>query len=101
MNCAATAVDLSGFRGDSLCFTVRARAKEVSQPRQSYNGVKFMLSYRDGDGREFWHHPSNLKGTFGWREISFTARFSKSAGKAKLQLGLQDSSGEVEFDLAR
>ena len=100
MNCATAEVDLSGFRGDSLCFMIRARAKEVSQPGRSYNGVKFMLSYKDGDGREFWHHPSNLKGTFDWKEISFTASVSKSAGKARLQLGLQDSSGEVEFDLA-
>ena len=100
MNCAETQVDLSKFRGESLCFMIQVRAKDVSTPRQSYNGVKFMLNYKDGDGREFWHHPSNLKGTFDWRETSFTVSVSDSAGKGRLQLGLQNSSGEVEFDLS-
>ena len=100
MNCAGAEVDLVPFRGQSLCFTIRARAWNVSTPRDTWNGVKFMLNYRDADGQEYWHHPSRLKGTFDWREVSFTCSISPSAQKGTLKLGLQDSSGKVEFDLA-
>ena len=72
LNCADATVDLVPFRGQSLCFTIRARAWNVSTPRDTWNGVKFMLNYRDADGQEYWHHPSRLKGTFDWREVSFT-----------------------------
>ena len=100
LNCADATVDLVPFRGQSLCFTIRARAWNVSTPRDTWNGVKFMLNYRDADGQEYWHHPSRLKGTFDWREVSFTCSISPSAQKGTLKLGLQDSSGKVEFDLA-
>ena len=79
MNCADAVVDLTPFRGQSLCFTIRGRAWNVSTPRDTWNGVKFMLYYRDADGQEYWHHPSHLKGTFDWREISFTCSSSPSA----------------------
>lgn len=100
MNCAGTEIDLVPFRGQSLCFTIRGRAWNVSTPRDSWNGIKFMLYYRDADGQEYWHHPSHLKGTFDWREISFSCAISPTAEKGSLKLGLQDSSGKVEFDLA-
>ncbi len=100
MNCAGASVDLAPYRGQSLCFTVKARAKEVSVPRQKWNGVKFMLNYRDGNNQEYWHHPSNLQGSFDWKELAFTCSIAPTAEKGALRLGLQDSSGEVEFDLA-
>ena len=43
LNCADATVDLVPFRGQSLCFTIRGRAWNVSTPRDSWNGIKFML----------------------------------------------------------
>lgn len=100
MNYAEAEVNLTPFREQALCFTIRARAWNVSTPRDNWNGVKLLLHYKDGFGREYWLQPCNLKGTFDWREISFSCFISPTAGKGSLRLGLQDSSGRVEFDLA-
>ncbi len=100
MNCAEGTLDLSKFRGQALIFSIQARAREVSPPLKRWNGVKFMLSYRDGDGRSYWHHPSGLQGSFDWTELNFVCSISPSADTGLLKLGLQDSSGEVEFDLS-
>ena len=99
-NCAATQINLSKFRGESLCFMIKARAKDVSEPRHGYNGVKFMVNYKDGAGDEFYYNTINLKGTFDWQNISFITLVSESATNATLYLGLQDSTGEVEFELS-
>lgn len=100
LNCAETQLDLTSFCGESLCFMVKARAKDVSTPEQNYNGVKFMLNYKARNGNEFWPGTADLKGSFDWQDIGFIATISESAGKGRLQLGLQDSSGTVEFDLS-
>ncbi len=99
-NWTSTEIDLKPFRSQTLCFTVKARAINVSKPAQSWNGVKFMLNYLPAGGTERWHHPSNLFGSFEWQEIAFSAGIDANADKGKLILGLQDSNGEVEFDLS-
>ena len=99
-NCASAAIDLRKFRGEMLYFVIRARAKNVSVPRHECNGVKFMLHYIDGDGFEDWRNPTRLNGTFDWKELSFMVPVSGTAGKGELLLGLQESSGETEFDLS-
>ncbi|NMD88279.1 glycoside hydrolase family 5 protein [Victivallis vadensis] len=99
-NCAETQINLSKFRAEPLCFIIKARAKDVSEPQQNYNGVKFMVNYKDGIGDQFWYNTNSLKGTFDWQDISFVAQVSESASHATLSLGLQDSTGEVEFDLS-
>ena len=99
-NCAGATVDLKPFRGQSLCFMIRVRAIDVTKPAHSYNGVKFMLNYRTGDGEERWHHPSNLFGSFDWKLVSFTAPIDAGATTGRLMLGLQESAGTVEFDLS-
>ncbi len=99
MNCAEAKINLVPFRGTTLGFRIMARAKNVSTPPRSYNGVKFMLNYVDGGGMEYWHNISGVAGTFDWKELSFSAPVSMTAGSGVVKLGLQESSGEVEFDL--
>ena len=100
MNCAEAPIDLVPFRGSTLGFRIRARAKDVSIPPRVYNGVKFMLNYVDGNGLEHWHNISGVAGSFDWKELVFPAPVSATAGTGLVKLGLQESSGEVEFDLS-
>ena len=100
MNCAEAPIDLVPFRGSTLGFRIRARAKDVSIPPRVYNGVKFMLNYVDGNGLEHWHNISGVAGSFDWKELVFSAPINATAGTGLVKLGLQESSGEVEFDLS-
>ncbi len=100
MNCAEAKIDLTPFRGTALSFRIRARAGEVSTPPHDYNGVKFMLNYVDGEGAEFWYNVTGVAGSFDWRELAFSATVNAAAETGRIRLGLQESSGEVEFDLS-
>lgn len=99
MNCATAKMQLVPFRGATLLFRIRARAKEVSIPAHSYNGVKFMLNYVDGDDIVHYYNVCGVSGTFEWTELSFSAPITMSAEEGIVYVGLQESSGEVEFDL--
>ncbi len=94
-------VDLSPFAGKGLCAaSILARAKDVSKPRASYNGVKFMLFYTDPSGQPMYPGAGAPVGTFDWRKLTFTFSIPSGVAEGILNLGLQDSSGEVEFDLS-
>ena len=106
--CAGKAeVDLSGMLGEGLglVFTVRVRATGVTKPNRPWNGVKFMLSYKDADTGKM-HHPGATvpTGSYGWRVVTnrvnvLTAPVNPADGKATIYLGLQGCTGRVEFDL--
>lgn len=99
-NVVSAVIDLTPYRGKTLMFTIRAKADQVSRPAQVWNGIKFMLYYKDGAGQAHWLQSNNPCGSFDWREISFSASVSADAGSGKLMIGLQDSAGVVQFDLA-
>ncbi len=99
INVARTEINLEPYRGQVLQISIRARGREVSEPKRRYNGVKFMLQYVDDDGFPHWPAGSFPCGTFDWCEGSGMVTVSPAAVKGELVLGLQDSSGEVEFDL--
>ncbi len=100
-------LDLSGLLGDNrgLILTIRLRAKDVTKPAHEWNGVKFMLRYEDADtGRTHYPGASVSIGTYGWRTVTnrvniLTAPVNPVDGRATLVLGLQESTGRVEFDL--
>ncbi len=100
-------LDLSGLLGDNrgLILTIRLRAKDVTKPAHEWNGVKFMLRYEDaGTGRTHYPGASAPIGTYGWRTVTnrvniLTAPVNPVDGRATLVLGLQESTGRVEFDL--
>ena len=101
-------LDLSGLFGDNrgLVLTVRVRAEGVTKPAHDWNGVKFMLRYEDADtGRTHYPGASVPIGTYGWRTVTnrvniLTAPVNPVDGRATLVLGLQESTGRVEFDLS-
>ncbi len=100
-------LDLAGLLGDGtgLILTIRVRAEGVTKPAHSWNGVKFMLRYEDADtGKTHYPGASIPIGTYGWRTVTnrvniLTAPVNPVGGRATLVLGLQESTGRVEFDL--
>ena len=101
-------LDLSGLFADNrgLVLTVRVRAEGVTKPAHDWNGVKFMLRYLDADtGRTHYPGASVPVGTYGWRTVTnrvniLTTPVHPVDGRATLVLGLQESTGRVEFDLS-
>ena len=51
-HCASANIDLKPYAESLVIFSIRARAREVSKPRNYYNGVKFMLHFTDENNRE-------------------------------------------------
>ncbi|MBR4612081.1 MAG: hypothetical protein IKO40_05130 [Kiritimatiellae bacterium] len=100
-------LDLSGFLGDGLglVLTIRLSADGVTKPAHEWNGVKFMLRYEDADtGKTHFPGASARIGTYGWRTVTnrvniLTSPVNPVDGRATLVLGLQESTGKVEFDL--
>ena len=100
-------LDLSGLLGDGLglVMTIRLRAEGVTKPEHEWNGVKFMLRYEDADtGKTHFPGASAPIGTYGWRTVTnrvniLTSPVNPVDGRATLVLGLQESTGKVEFDL--
>jgi hypothetical protein len=99
-NSAKAKIDLVPLRGQTLSFSIMAKGCDISEPPQDWNGVKFMLNYHPAGGTERWHHPSRIWGSFDWKELSFVCGIDPAAESGTLLLGLQDSSGKVEFDLS-
>lgn len=95
----STPFDLRKVGGKMLVFQIYAEAENVSVPPESWNGVKFMLSFRSPEGQMFYKHPVQLWGSFR-RELFFSVEIPEGASDGKLSLGLQNSSGKVRFDLA-
>lgn len=98
MHVVSLPLDLTKYADSTLCFTIEAKG-DVSQPLRKWNGGKFMLNYLDGNGIERWSHPSDVYGKFDWKQLSLTITAEAKTSKAVLILGIQDSFGQIEFDL--
>ena len=99
-NCAFATIDLKPFAGKTLRISVRMRGRNVSRPLHAFNGVKVLLHHKSGTGGEHWAGASNPTGTFDWRSSTVSTALPYDAVQGVLRLGLQESSGEVEFDLS-
>jgi hypothetical protein len=91
-------LDLKRYRGCRLLLECMAKADQVSQPADPWNGVKFMLHYQSPTEGPKWHNPSGSFGTFDWRKLDFVAPIAMDASEGEIDLGLQDNSGSVWFD---
>lgn len=103
IHAARTTVDLEPFETGGFEATICVRGRDVTVPPQPHNGVKVMFHYRDKpDGADQWLGAKIPTGSFDWRVASvWNEEFSGAeGGKAELSIGLQDSSGEVSFDLS-
>lgn len=100
-NCAEAAIDLVPYRGTTVGFRIPIRAEQVSKPLHNYNGVKFMLNFLDSTGKNQWYNIKHCYGSFDWQELSFAVPVPPDAGTGRVMLGLQESSGTVQFNLSR
>lgn len=95
-------LDLSQFSGKCFTAEISAEGQRITQPRDRWNGLKFMLHYTDpvsGEGR--WPNTASRLGDFPRQVITVSDNNSdRPLKKVELTLGLQDSSGKVVFDLS-
>lgn len=100
INSASAEINLAPFQRSVLTLRISARAENVTVPKRKFNGIKFMLNYKDNAGEQYWHNISGVAGSFDWKELSFNTLPIQPAARGKIRLGLQDCSGKVEFDLS-
>ena len=98
---AAAKVDLAEWDDRAAGAEIVARGERISKPLHWYNGLKFQFEYEDADSREM-HYPNTPSrlGDFPEQTIHLRDFDGTRRRKARLVLGLQESSGHVEFDLA-
>ena len=84
--------------------TIRARGTGIAKPAVKYHGLKFQFRVFDHmTGMARYPNTATVKhGTFPWRTLDVFAVLGglESDGDVSLHLGLQGTSGEVEFDLS-
>ena len=99
MHVAFRPVDLKLLRNKILLITFQIKAENVTKPPQPYNGVKIMFYLKTKTG-EVWRNPIHLHGSFDWREIQTGIEIPPHAERARLIIGLQESSGPaIHFNL--
>jgi hypothetical protein len=86
---------------DLVQVTVEARVKDVTKPTESYNGVKVMLHVTSTLQADTWDQADangdTFPVTYSWKKLSFRSPIPMSAKTATLVLGLQGSTGTVDF----
>ncbi|MBP5321252.1 MAG: cellulase family glycosylhydrolase [Kiritimatiellae bacterium] len=99
---ARTTLDLRPYAGKCLVGEVVCEGTAISRPRQSWNGLKFMLHYTDRNlGTPYWPNTQARLGSFPKQTITVRCNLEDvDAERAEVTLGLQDSSGTVVFDLS-
>lgn len=91
-------VNLKKYGGKSLYFEADVKAANVSKPDKKWNGIKFMLHFQHGEKKDkVWNSAKCDTGTFAWKRVSFNSSIPEGAKNATLSIGLQDSTGTVEF----
>ena len=94
-------IDLSAWDGKPVGAEIVARGERISKPPHWYNGLKFQFEYEDADSKEM-HYPNTPSrlGDFPEQTLHLRDFDAVRRRKARLVLGLQESSGHVEFDLS-
>ena len=97
-----TQIDVSPYLESGVEWQVRIRGCGIKKPSKPYLGVKAMLTYEDAEGVRRYPGPNGRTGDFGWIVARHRAVFKtgQKDGQAKLVLGLQETSGTVEYDLS-
>jgi len=83
-------------RGKTLIVSALIKAEKVTKPQARWNGIKVMIHYVS-KGKDNWINPPDLHGTFDWKKISATAKIPDDATKCEVMLGMQDSTGTINF----
>lgn len=85
------------FKGQFLRVICRVRAFDVTKPFSNWNGIKIMVHTKDENDRPGWNQATRLWGNFDWKSVDFIFYVKDSVSKGEIQLGLQESSGTVDF----
>ena len=88
------------MRGYTVNGFATVKAENVSQPPQSWNGIKFMTPIESPTGK-IWPQAKIEAGSFDWKKVSFSAKVPDDATGMSLVLGLEAVSGKVWFDEVR
>ncbi len=99
---ASAEIDLSAWDGKPVGASIVARGAGIAKPLHWYTGLKFQFEYVDSISGE-WSYP-NTQGRLGDFPAQ-TIRVSDLVSgakrrRARLMLGLQETSGKVTFDLS-
>lgn len=95
------AIPIAGFNGKGFRARIRCRGTDVSRPAKDWNGLKFMFRWVDADGKVHYPNTPSRLGTWDWTEISCHDSFAAADVRDfRLVMGLQESSGKLEFDLS-
>jgi len=99
---ASAEIDLSEWDGKPVGASIVARGAGIAKPLNWYNGLKFQFEYVDSVSGE-WSYP-NTQGRLGDFPAQTIRVSDLVAGvnrrRARLMLGLQETSGKVAFDLS-
>ncbi len=89
--------DVSSCRGTTLYFQCMAKAENVTQPPEPYNGVKFMMHTVSTAAGQKWNNQNKVFGTFDWKKLSFSMSIPDDLVSGDISLGLENSTGKVWF----
>ena len=97
-----TQIDVSAYLESGVEWQVRVRGRGIKKPTKSYLGVKAMLVYDEPSGERRYPGPIGRTGDFDWITVRYRTAFRNGVrgNTAKLVLGLQETEGEVEYDLS-
>lgn len=100
-NCAFAKIDLTPFQEGIFECSVLFRGKAVKAADEWFPGVSFSFYFKDeATGQEEWPGIARVLGTFGWKSGAFSENIPKGAKTGILRLGIENASGEAEFDLS-
>ena len=103
---ATARFDLSGWAQRCLEAEVRCRGTRLVRDARPARGVKLSLHYTDPveGGRRYPAAPAPEEGDFGWTNLQLNVSFGEvppaTTPGAQVVLGLQQTSGCLEFDLS-
>ena len=86
-------VDLSLYRGAQITLTCLVKAQDVTQPVDTFNGVKVQLGFDSASSGHQSRNLNNVYGTFDWQSFSYTLDITSDASNGTLLLGFQGCGG--------
>ncbi|MBK9989347.1 MAG: cellulase family glycosylhydrolase [Verrucomicrobia bacterium] len=94
-------VDIVPLRGAEVIMTCIIKAQDVTQPADSFNGFKIMLTCDSATKGALYKNPSNVYGTFDWQEFSIMAAIPRDASNGQLSIGFQGCGGTAWLEDVR
>ena len=86
------------LRGSIITISGDAKAENVTEPINSYNGLKFQLAILKSDNTTAYPEIGLSRPTLGWIRKGITVYIPMNATTGRLNLGLAESTGKVWFD---